>query len=171
MIKFGALRREDMPLIWQWRNQTPEAWRDPRPTTITQQYDWFDKVVSHNPNGRYWGIYLDDKLVGQVELTSIIWEYGTAEIGLIINIDYWSNGIGSAAVKFALEMGFNYLGLQTIYGESYKCAAADFWEKRAKKWGGYTTTLPLRKRTYDGELWDILYFSWARDDWNILNDR
>lgn len=164
MISLGALQRGDMPMLLEWRNQHPEAWRDPRPTTITQQFDWYDNVVSKSSEGRYWGIYLDRAFVGQVELTSIIWEYGIAEIGMIVDPRMRGQGIGTDAAWKTLREGFGYLRLDTICGECYLCNAAHtFWEGIAQEWGGTQRILRRRKR-WDGKLWDSVYFDWAKED-------
>jgi RimJ/RimL family protein N-acetyltransferase len=164
MISLGALKREDMPQLLAWRNMFPEAWRDPRPTTITQQYDWFDNIVSKSSEGRYWGVYSDGVFVGQVELTSIIWEYGIAEIGLIVDPNLRGLGIGRLAVWLALKQGFEYLRLDTICGECYLCNKAHtFWSRLAKEWGGTQRVLRRRKR-WDGKLWDSVYFDWAKEE-------
>lgn len=169
MISLGALHREDMPQLLEWRNQHPEAWRDPRPTTITQQYDWYDNIVSKSSEGRYWGVYSDGCFVGQIELTSIIWEYGIGEIGLIVDPTLRSHGIGQEAVRLALRQAFDYLRLETVCGECYLCNRSHtFWNRLAMKWGGYTTNLPNRKR-WGNQLWSSLYFSWHKKEFTCEN--
>ena len=164
MISLGPLKREDMSQLLEWRNQFPEAWRDPRPTTITQQYEWFDNIVSKSAEGRYWGVYADGVFVGQVELTSIIWEYGIGEIGLIVDPSLQGKGIGREAVRLAIKQAFEYLRLETVCGECYYCNDAwRFWRKIAIDWGAYITPLRNRKR-WDNRLWDALYFSWHKEE-------
>ena len=158
-----ALRREDMPQLLTWRNASPEAWRDPRPTTITQQYEWFDGPVSHNPNGRYWGAYEEGFFVGQAEVTSIIWDSRIGEIGIIADPDFRGHGLGKQILAATLQQAFNTLNLKTVWGECYECNdACNFWLKYIKEWSAYSTILKNRKY-WNGKFYDSIYFSWDRD--------
>lgn len=161
MIKLGPLRREDMPQLLEWRNEHPEAWRDPRPTTITQQYEWFDGPVSHGP-GWYWGVYGEGgNLVGQTELTGLV--TGSAEIGAMMNPASMGSGYGSEAVRLTLLQGFQYLMLDVIWGECYECnPAIGFWKHLAEKWNGWHTQTLNRKR-WDGKWWHSCHFGWMRE--------
>lgn len=170
MIRLTALRREDMPKLLEWRNATPWAWRDPRPTTITQQYEWFDGPVSHSQNGRYWGIEVDCEdpspcwhFAGQAEITSIDWQSRIGEIGLIINPALCKKGYGRAAVNAVLDRAFYELRLKTVWGECYDVpnGAFNFWYKICDQ---FKVTLPNRK-FWQGSFYDSLYFSWDKDEW------
>lgn len=159
MISLGALKRDDMPWLLEWRNKFPEAWRDPRPTTITQQYEWFDGPVSHGP-GWYWRIQ-DDKghFLGQSEITNIY--TGSGEIGLIVNPHNWESGIGMEAARLTLIKAFRYLGLQVVRGECYDCGAVDFWKKLVLKWHGYYDTTRYKKKSQDNHWFGALDFGWV----------
>lgn len=175
-MKLEALRREDMPKLLEWRNMHPEAWRDPRPTTITQQYEWFDGPVSHNPNGRYWGVHKEVNigevrlepifdldpggLIAQSEITSIIWESRIGEIGIMVDPNRRRKGLGKELLSATLQMAFSRLNLATIWGECYECNdACNFWLKYVKEWNGYSTILKNRKY-WNSKFYDSLYFSW-----------
>ena len=162
-MKLEALRREDMSKLLEWRNAFPEAWRDPRPTTITQQYEWFDSSVSHSNNGRYWGFYEVGHFRAQSEITSIIWESRIGEIGLIVDPKLRKLGMGKDLLLATLTQAWNTLNLKTVWGECYECNdACNFWMKCVKEWNGYLTILKNRKY-WNGKFYDSIYFSWDRE--------
>jgi RimJ/RimL family protein N-acetyltransferase len=163
-MKLGALRREDMPYLLNWRNQSPESWRDPRPTTITQQYEWFDGPVSHSPNARYWGVFDEDQFIGQTEITSIIWESRIGEIGAIVNPSKLRKGAGTESVRLTLIEARDTLNLKTVFGECYLCNLSwHFWSRLVEKWHGQSVPLPNRK-FWQGQFYDSLYFSWDLEE-------
>ena len=138
-----------------WRNEVPEILRTPYPLTQEMQEEFYHKVVcSRNTSSRWWSVY-DDKLIGFAGLVNIEWENSLAEISLIMSP--WQDAVG-----LILDEGFGNLGLATIYGECYECSPTlDFWRGMVKKYNGYQTILPRRKR-WEGRLWDSLYFSFER---------
>jgi RimJ/RimL family protein N-acetyltransferase len=172
MIEFAPLRREDMPELLKWRNASPGAWRDPIPTTITKQYEWFDTIVSHN----LWfgGMYCNcigepikktcieyAFLMAQTQLYPIDKDNHCAEIGLIVDPERRCQGIGEEVVKSTIDYGFRNLGLNMIWGECYYCTDAwKFWDKICPN----RVLLPQRK-FWEGKFWDSLYFWWLRDEW------
>jgi RimJ/RimL family protein N-acetyltransferase len=158
---FGPLRREDMPTLLKWRNASPGAWRDATATTITRQYDWYDKVVSYT---QWWrAVYLGGIFVAQAQLYPVDWENKSAEIGLIVDPEMQGCGLGKRIVNETLGYGFRYLGLNMIWGEAYLCTDAwKFWHRIAPP--DNQRFLPQRKM-WDGGFWDSLYFCWLSRDW------
>jgi RimJ/RimL family protein N-acetyltransferase len=158
-VKFGPLRREDMPMLLKWRQASPGAWRDPIATTITRQYEWFDTVVSHE----HWirGVYsVEGNFIGQTQLYPIDWYNRSAEIGVIVCAGR-RQGIGTEIVNKTLTYGFRNLGLNMIWGEVYYCTDAwKFWNKICKN----KVVLPQRK-FWNRKYWDSLYFWWVASEW------
>ncbi len=71
-------------------------------------------------------------------------------------------GFGETALYKLLEQGFNFLGLQNIYGECYLCnPSVDFWYKMVDLYNGFYTILPKRK-FWEGIMHDSLYFNFMR---------
>ncbi|HYM24450.1 MAG TPA: GNAT family protein, partial [Vicinamibacterales bacterium] len=106
-----------------------------------------------------------DVLVACVGLTDIQWENGLAEISLIVDPERAKCGHGAAAVKLVLAEAFDRLRLETVFGEVYSCnPATDFWIKVTEPYGAVAVRLPRRK-FWNGQLFDSLYFSIAREDW------
>ena len=56
----------------------------------------------------------EDKLIGNVAITSINWVNRTAEYGIAIwNKQYWDQGIGTEATQLSLNYAFNQLNFNT----------------------------------------------------------
>ncbi len=158
-LKLRPLTPADMETVRRWRNDHLEGLRTPYPLTREQQEQFYkDVICNRDSQHRYWAVE-GDGLVGMVGLTYIQWENRLAEISLITDPYARKRGIGSDAVKLALEQAFGNMGLLTVYGECYECnPACGFWHRMTERYHGVTATLPRRK-FWHGKLWDSLYFS------------
>ena len=159
-LHFGALREEDLDALFAWRSATPGAWRDPIATTIVKHRQWYEGTVSYEDWIR--GVYdADGCFIAQTQLHPIDWHNKSAEIGLIVNPIMRRKGLGREIVQDTLHYGFRNLGLNTIWGEVYKCTDAWlFWTKVCPN----MTTMPQRK-CWDGMVWDSIYFWWTAGEW------
>ena len=63
-----------------------------------------------------WAVILKDtgKMIGTGGFTTIDGRHQSAEIGYVLNDDYWGKGSGSEIARELLCFGFNYLGLNRI---------------------------------------------------------
>ena len=167
-MKFRALQKDDMPEILKWRSQCPEALRTPYDLTLEQQENWYyDVVCNRQANARWWGIQLNNALVGYAGIEHIEFENGIGEISLLLNPEYQRKGLGEDALDLLLDKGFNFLNLQNLYGECFICNNASFfWHKMIYKYSGYLTTIPNRKY-YQGEYWDSMYFSFNWEEYDL----
>ena len=148
-------------LARQWRNEALETLRTPFPLTMEQQDSFYHSLQDRNSPHRYWQVVSDYAVspVGMTGLTNIDYINGHAEISLIISPNERGKGIGKEAVRLVLDQAFNYMRLNTVYGEVYKCnPGLVFWEKVISPYKAYTTTLPDRKY-WKGIRYDSLYFS------------
>ncbi len=159
---------EDCEQVRLWRNNCLEALRTPYPLTEEQQERFYmDVVCNKDAPHKYWSIYDDDKFIAFGGLTHISWENRIAEISLIVNPAHREQGIGEECVKLLLAEGFGKMGLATIFGEVYCCnlEGLAFWRKITKAFSGYETLLSRRKM-WNNQLWDSMYFSITEDDFN-----
>jgi RimJ/RimL family protein N-acetyltransferase len=131
------------------------------------QEDFYKNTIcNRNARARFWGIYVQDRFIGMTGLENIEWENSCAEISIILDPEIQGRGYGGHAVDMLLNKGFDYMGLETIYGECYECnPAIDFWHKIANKYRGNKVYLPNRKY-WKGEFHDSMYFSIDREDYN-----
>lgn len=166
--RLRALTAKDVETVREWRNRTLIAMRTPFLLTEEMQAEFYKTVVSHRQaSHRYWGVELvlprAEVLVACVGLTYIQWENGIAEISLIVDPSKPRLGHGRAAVDLVLAEAFEQLRLDTVCGEVYRCnPAIDFWMKVTERYGAVGVQLPRRK-FWNGQLWDSLYFSIALD--------
>jgi GNAT superfamily N-acetyltransferase len=126
------------------------------------QANFYDNVIcSRESSHRYWAVHrdVDNSFVAMTGLTDIAWENGIAEISLLVDPAITKKGIGKETVGLVLAEAFGALRLLTVFGECYlNNDAVGFWESVVKDHGGSTTTLPRRK-WWNGQLWDSLYFT------------
>ena len=160
MITFDVMTADDAEKIRRWRNQSLETLRTPFPLTIEQQQEWYNAVVcDRNANARWYSIILDKSLIGYTGIENISWYNRNGEISLLISPELQGNGYGTEAAEKILEIGFNQLNLNCIYGECYLSnPSIKFWEKLVDKYEGEMTVLPARKYI-DGDYVSSLYFS------------
>lgn len=167
-MKLGIPTLEDLYKVAVWRNLCPEALRTHGTTTKDQQ-DFFYENVICNPdsNHNYYSVYNNHMCVGLAGLTNIDHINGNAEISLIINPGFHEKGYGSEVVKQILDIAFNRLRLENVYGECYRCnEAMGFWSKVVNKYKGHQTTLPARK-FWNGELHDAMYFTLSKEGYCV----
>lgn len=163
-MKLKSLTLSDLEQVRQWRNKCPEALRTPFLLTQERQEQFYrDVICVRQKDSRYWGIVVDDVLVGMCGLENIQWENRLAEISIILNPDYQGKGYGEKAVGLLLDQGFNHLNLENIFGECYLCnPAVEFWNKVAQKYNAVCCHLPNRKY-WQGKYYDSLYFNIAKE--------
>ena len=65
-------------------------------------YDW---AIVYEP---------DCKMVGSCGFTSFNCSHDSAEVGYVLNPEYWGRGIATEALEKVLEFGFETLGLHRI---------------------------------------------------------
>lgn len=168
-MKLEALTRENCELVRQWRNQSPAGLRTAYLLTREMQDRFYETIVC-NPNTpyRYWALVENGVFVGMGGLINIQWENRLAEISLLIDPARQGKGFGGQAVDLLLGQAFNYLNLQTVWGEVYKCNSdgVTFWAKIVDKYRALPTYLLLKNRKYwDGQYWDSVYFSIDKSEW------
>jgi RimJ/RimL family protein N-acetyltransferase len=165
-MEFRVLTRDNVELVREWRNKCLEALRTPYFLTGEQQQQFYDDVIcNRNVKARFWGIWMSGQFIGMTGLENIEWENSCAEISLIINPEHHGKGYGNQAVDMLLDKGFNYLGLETIYGECYDCnPSIEFWKKIIEKYSADTAILPNRK-LWNGSYHDSLYFSFDVEEY------
>lgn len=161
----GALTRDAAEAARQWRLLTPEAFRTRTPLTPEEQQRFYERVTARDSTDRYWVVTEASHLIAVVGLTSLNWECGHAEIGLVVNPVFRGQGRGAAIVDRVLREAFDTMRLLTVYGETYECARAlSFWRRLAEQYGAETAQLP-RRTWWAGQLWDAFYFSFAVETW------
>jgi ribosomal-protein-alanine N-acetyltransferase len=66
------------------------------------------------------GIFFDDKHIGNIKLGPINWEHANAGVSYFIGEkNYWSRGIATSIVKTVVDFGFKKLNLEKINAGYY----------------------------------------------------
>lgn len=116
-ILIRPLEQNDSEISWKWRNDE-EVWKytGSRPNiSVTPEIerDWINKVLNQT-NSRRFAITVDDKYVGNIQLTNITSE--NAEYHIFIgDKDYWGKGIGFSATQQIIRFAKNVLKLKQVY--------------------------------------------------------
>ncbi len=158
------LTREDAEQVRVWRNRSEmqAVLRTAKRLTYEEQQDWYTReIANRESHTRYWALYDDHLFCGYGGIEHISWENSNGEISLLIDPERHGEGLGSAAVGLFLDQAFDYLNLNTVYGECYCCGPVGFWKKQIKRHNGSYTILPRRKY-YGGNYHDSYYFTFIR---------
>lgn len=124
---------------------------------------WIDGLLELSILDKHTGEFL-----GFVHLEDIKKPHSRAEFGIsILNPDYLSKGYGTDAIRVILWVGFNILGLHSIYLDTmvYNERAIHVYEKV-----GFKRVGVLRESEFlDGEFIDLLYMDILRDEFLDAN--
>ena len=90
-----------------------------RATNIEEAIMWLEIIEEalENNNGITWGISLKDSpqlLIGSIGYWRLIKEHFRAEIGYMLNPDYWKKGFMKEAILTVIDFGFGKLKLHSI---------------------------------------------------------
>jgi RimJ/RimL family protein N-acetyltransferase len=177
-MQLKVLSYSDVEQARIWRNDSMSMNRTPHLLTQEMQGKFYqEQVCNRQNNARYWGIFKHsheeypkneltcdyDTLIGMGEITSISLENRNGEIGLIMHPGYVY--MAEHAIELILEQVFDYLNLENVYGEVYKCSDYyPIWENACKKYNGIDASLPNRK-FWNGKYYGSLYFNINREAW------
>lgn len=115
-LTFRGIRREDAPLIVEWRSD-PENYRfflNPRPITIEQHLSWFERYLKDET--RYDFLVFDEKKdpIGVVGLSNITKD--SCEVNYIIGArNARGRGFASEAVEAMTRIAFDELGVDSVF--------------------------------------------------------
>ena len=177
-----ALTLEQCEQVRLWRNNCLETLRTPYPLTKEMQEVFYrDVICNRNSPHRYWSIWDDIEifdnrlpktgiLIGMGGITNIQWENRIGEISLIIDPALREKGYGEKAVDLLLDVAFNQMGLNCVYGECYATNydGMVFWNKIVRKYDCSQVILRSRK-FWQGKFWDSLYFDILKDEYDKIS--
>lgn len=166
-MKLREVYRDDVEQVRKWRSECLETLRTPYFLTQEMQQKFYDEVIcNRNSPHRFWSIEDNFALIGFGGITNIQWENRIGEISLIINPTYRCKGYGRDSVELLLEQGFNYMNLQTVFGECYVCnPAITFWSEGIARQYGADVALLSNRKFWNNEYHDSFYFSIDADEY------
>lgn len=121
-MKLRRIKEGDLAKLFEWRNK-PEVYRWCRqfaPLHWESHLAWYAKQVA-DPKIEMFVIEADDdKMVGLCGLTDIDLVNRRAEFSLYIGPEFWHRGYAFGGLTQLFSWGFNSLGLNRIFGETFR---------------------------------------------------
>lgn len=119
-VKLGPIDKKDCERLRAWRND-PQIYKWCRQNDLisdVQQLQWFERQA-HDPTIKMFMVRYREDAVGVCGLTSIDLYNRRAEFSLYVDPALHRKGIGRKALQTLLAYGFDALGLNSIWGESF----------------------------------------------------
>lgn len=172
-ITLDTIDRADLPLLRRWRNDY-RIWAWTRQSDLLNESEheaWFD-AQARDRSIRMYKIRATtadaSQVVGVCGLTSIDWRIGRAEFSLYLAPDLHGKGLGKTCLALLLTHGFENLGLNLIWGETFDGnPAARMFEKIGMTKEGTRREFYLK----DGRLIDAHLYSITAREWHDLRSR
>ncbi len=120
----------------------------------SRSYNYLCGVSEWYKRGEYfdWAVTLTDsgKMIGTCGFTSFDFEHGRAEVGYVLNPDFWGQGIATEAVSAVIEFAFNELGANRVEAHFIEGnnASLRVMEKCGMTFEGYLKQYMLIKGEY-----------------------
>lgn len=166
-LNLATIDFADLDRLRAWRNDH-EIWRWCRQFDLITEGEhraWFDRQAT-DPTCRMYKVQRRVasavETVGVCGLTSIDQLNRRAEFSLYIGPEFQKQGLGRQALAILLQHGFQNLGLNVIWGESFEGnPAAKMFEKLGFQKEGTRRQFYFR----DGRFIDADLYSITREEW------
>ncbi|MDQ6662348.1 MAG: GNAT family N-acetyltransferase [Chloroflexota bacterium] len=122
-VTLRPLEFDDIDTLYEWDSDTElsiyAGWVPARPRAAYRQR--YEKRITEPEDDLYmFGIEVDTRLVGHVQLAEIDQTNRRAAVGILIGEkDIWGHGIGGTALRILLDYAFTVRALERIYAEVY----------------------------------------------------
>jgi RimJ/RimL family protein N-acetyltransferase len=171
-LSLAAISRVDLPKLLEWRNDY-RIWQWCRQNDLINELSheaWFEWQAK-DPATRMYKLLLKTSgaanVIGVCGLTSIDWQNRRAEFSLYIGPQFQRLGAGKMGLSLLLCHGFDNLGLNLIYGETFDGnPAAKMFEKLGFAKEGTRRNFYWR----DGKYVDAHLYSLTREEWSELRN-
>jgi len=167
-VRLGALEERDVPTIARWQTGPFLRLYDARPAvprSETEVAEWLDDVRQSEQTIAFAIRALeDDRLLGTLELDSILWAHRVCGMGLAIGErENWGRGFGSEAAALGLAFAFEELNLHRVTATvfAYNDRSIALVEKLGfRNEGAFREFLERDARRYDMLLYGLLRHEW-----------
>lgn len=148
----------------RWRNESLPWLRETKKTDWIAQHVYFSNLAHDK---EFFVIICDGEIKGVCGLTDITFAHKTAEFSMLIGSEHQRKGYATLALKELLYYGLNTLGLELIFGETYRYHEKYGVNPAAKAYDrlGFTLEASLRNRYIkEGIHVDALVYSITKDE-------
>ena len=122
-VTLRPLEIEDIDVLYTWDLDNElnilAGW-SPRRSLAAFRQSYEQRITEPPDNLDTFGIQIDERLVGYIQIALIDLEERRAAVGLVIGEKaVRKRGIGSTALRIALDYAFTVKGLERVYAEVY----------------------------------------------------
>ncbi|NWF69522.1 MAG: GNAT family N-acetyltransferase [Chloroflexi bacterium] len=166
-VRLTAIRAEDTPTVARWyEDSTFGRMIDAAPAyprTETQVSRFMQEETGKDSFAFAVRPLDDDRLLGFVDLSGILWTHGVAWLGIGFGPEHQGKGYGYETMKLVLDFGFGELNLHRIQLTvfSYNTRARALYEKLGFQREGLYREMLHR----DGQRYDVLLYGLLRREW------
>ena len=117
-IKLRRILKTDIEDVYEYASDplTSEflLWSPHQTKGFTKKY--LEHIDKKYKRGEFydWGVEYEGKMIGTCGFTSFSIENNSAEIGYVLNKEYWGRGIAASCARMVMEYGFSELDLNRI---------------------------------------------------------
>ncbi len=170
-VTLRPIAETDLPDFVRWFNDvevTEFTAMEAGALTIEREREWFAGISDPASRDRYWAIEADGELIGNCALCPD--EAGQiADFGIVIGEKaYWNRGCGTAAMRVALRIGFQEMGLHRIHLSVF---AGNQRGLRCYEKCGFQREGLQRKAFLKRGVWiDVVLMAVLREEWTCPSD-
>lgn len=170
-IQLREFKKSDWKDVHKYASQEIVCRTQPwGPNSVEETIEYVDQVLADEkkvPRTRFTFAVVhteDDAIIGGGELTIKSFENRAAEIGYIINPDYWGRGIATEVAEKLVFFGFDKLNLHRIYAT---CAPENIASRKVLEKAGLVFEGQLRETLWVKGKWrDSLLYSVLENEWD-----
>ncbi|HLX57809.1 MAG TPA: GNAT family protein [Ktedonobacteraceae bacterium] len=122
-VTLRPLECDDIDTLYDWDTNIElgmlSGWSPIRSHAAYRQR--YERRITEPEDDMYmFGIVVEERLVGYVQLALIERTERRAAVGIVIGVkEVWGRGIGSTALRILLDFAFTVRGLERVYAEVY----------------------------------------------------
>lgn len=166
-ITFAPVQLEHLDLLYTWENDPvlqELSSEEIKEHSLEEVRDELQKWIAGSDTGCVFGIYLDNRLIGYVQIAAIDRINRRCRMGILIgDSTQWGKGYGTRAFAFAVRHAFEVLGLHRVGAEAYGNNPRSM---RMLEKVGFRREGVLRDNVFrGGRFWDEVVFGLLREEW------